>query len=267
MRIDGTHLNHILFQNRGEGVRPSEVAQSLNVPRALGAVPRMADAESGQSLSQTFANEIARRAKAYTDSDGKPKDTSALAAGLADAVEYLRSNYGDDIATAAEAMIMGGTAGGITEKNLGNSLTNVLGMVDRNFGFAAGDATIAKFNGQLNDSINNFFDNGLNERFLATEPGQGLTLSAVKNDLNSRVLAGTRAVADSDGGMEELLKSLKDDLDKTLEEILDENLEELTPENISPEQLSARTSKALNGYAAASGIYADAGPQMLSMSV
>ncbi|MDD4732240.1 MAG: hypothetical protein PHX58_09935 [Desulfovibrio sp.] len=265
MDLNGAHLNHFVYQNRGDGVRPSQVAQSLYAPRSTGRAPRMAEAEAGQSLEQTFANEIARRASAYTDQDGNPRDTSALTAGLADAMGHLRDQYGREVAEAAEAMVMGGTAGGITEKNLGDSLTNVLRMVDRNFGAAAGDATIARFNGALNHSINEFFDNGQTEQFLAVEPGQGLGQSAVRNDLTARVLAETTSNEQAaSGGMQQLLDSLRNDLDEQLEENLPGNGASMQD---TPAGRNGRQSRALNSYAAASGVLADAGPQMLSMNV
>ncbi|MEF2144668.1 MAG: hypothetical protein V3573_04415 [Desulfovibrionaceae bacterium] len=265
MQINGAHLNHFIYQNRGDGVRPSEIAQSLNAQPRLGNTPRMADAESGQSLSRTFAQEIARRAKAHTGQDGQPKDTSALAAGLADAVDYLRTTYGDDVATAAEAMVLGGTSSGITEQNLGDSLTNVLRMVDRNFGFAAGDATIAKFNGSLNDSINEFFDNGQSERFLAAPVGTSTALA----DSKARALAGAELDRNAAGSaLEQMLAGFKEDLDK----ILEEDLNELTPQAQAEQQTEAlqaapSQTRALNAYASASGPAFGNAPQLLSVSV
>lgn len=259
MHINGAHINHFILQNRGTGVRPSEVAQSLNTPRNLGGAPRMPDAEAGQSREQTFANEIARRAKAHTDANGAPKNTGPLASALSKAMDHLRENYGDDVATAAEGMVMGGTAGGITEKNLGDSLTNVLRMVDRNFGFAAGDATMAHFNGSLNTAINDFFDNGKTERFLAAEPGQGLSLSAVKSDLNARVLAETDTnSAKSSDGMEQLLRSLREDLEQTPE----------SPSAGQPTRATdSRRNMALNSYLMAATGQDTPGPQLLSTTI
>ncbi|WP_022662995.1 hypothetical protein [Paucidesulfovibrio longus] len=260
MRIDGTNLNHVMLQNRSRNSGSSLSGTSAG--SVSGVVPRIATATPGQGESETFANEIARRAGAYLDGNGQPKDASTLSAGLTDAMDWLRENFGDDVATAAEGMVLGGTAGGITEENLGNSLTNVLKMVDRNFGIAAGDSAIARFNGGLNDSINGFFDNGRDELFLAvpSKNASGLSQSAVLGDLTDRVLSSSGA-SDAPSGMEQLLDSLKADLDEALQKAQESSNAD---SGFSPK---ARTSQALNGYAAASGLSADSGPALLSMSV
>lgn len=255
MNIDGTQLRHDLLSS-------ASGAQSAAGSSATGAVPRIARVGQDQGESETFANEIARRAEAYLDENGQPKDTSALSAGLADAMDWLRENYGDDLATAAEGMVMGATAGGISEENLGNGLTSVLKMVDRNFGYAAGDAAIARFNGSLNNAINDFFDNGQNERFLAVESGSATSQSSTMGDLTDRVLAGSATSStDAPSGMSQLLDALRADLDETLQ-----RTQERQAAGTDSASTDARTARALDGYAAASGL-SSAGPSLISMNI
>lgn len=265
MNIDGSNLRQSMLLNASGG----QSLAGASTGSLLGSVPRIAQATEGQGESETFANEIARRAEAYLDQNGQPRDTSALAAGLTDAMDWLREQYGDDVATAAEGMVLGSTASGITEENLGNSLTSVLKMVDRNFGIAAGDAAIAKFNGSLNSAINGFFDNGLDEKFLAVEAGaaSGLSQSAVLGDLTARAMSTAQAPAgteDTPSGMEQLLDSLKEDLDEALQKAKENSQESGSMDGTAQ---NLRTARALNGYAAVSSLSADPGQSLLAMSV
>lgn len=60
---------------------------------------------------------------------------------------------------------------GVTEQNLGEAFLDVTRFIDRNFGTEAGDDFLSHLNGSLNDSLNDFFENGLTEQFMAVTVG------------------------------------------------------------------------------------------------
>ncbi|WP_461209162.1 hypothetical protein [Desulfocurvus sp. DL9XJH121] len=125
--------------------------------------------EDVADAAQGFAQDLAlRMAQAAQDGD---KDTSTLASSLAEAMEYIGEEFGSDAATAAMGIVYSKVGQEeIDEDSLGNGLLGVIAFVDRNFGFSGGDKVISRFNGELNDSINEYFDNGLSELFYAQTP-------------------------------------------------------------------------------------------------
>lgn len=101
-----------------------------------------------------------------------------LAASLEDAMRHVADAHGDRAATAFMGLVMKRIGDGtVNEESLGNGLLDGLRFIDRQFGTAAGDSLIARFNGGLNDSLNGFFGNGHDELFIAstTMVGQGDT--------------------------------------------------------------------------------------------
>lgn len=143
--------------------------------------------ENGQLVDASFAQNMMLRLQEQAKAGGEDgKDASGLVAALQDSMDYLRENFGDATATAAIGMVYQNVGdGAITEENLGQGLVAALKFVDRNFGTAAGDQVLAKFNGQLNDQLNAYFDNGANERFLALDPGMSGTLQQVTAALDN----------------------------------------------------------------------------------
>lgn len=135
------------------------------------------------------------KAQAYGDylvlrltqqAEGEDKDASALASALVSAIDTIGAEHGDAAATAAIGMLAKNIGDGeITEENLGNGLLDVLRFTDRNFGFAAGDKLIDSFNGDLNDAINAYFDNGLTEKFYAVESGASTLVQAAPQLVNA----------------------------------------------------------------------------------
>ena len=135
----------------------------------------------GQNASAAFAQNVAQRIEASlakTDrdgqkggSDGKTRDSSQLSASMARAMEFIRSEFGDRAATTTMALVYKGLSKDeITEEQLSQGLLSALSLIDRQFGFAAGDKVIDFFNRDLNQAVNDFFDNGQNEIFFAAEP-------------------------------------------------------------------------------------------------
>lgn len=102
-----------------------------------------------------------------------------LQAALADAVEYVRKQHGDAAATAVMGIMfkeVGDGSGG--EDRLGDALVSALKFIDGNFGIAAGDAAMAKFNGALNEAVNDYYQNGHLEEFYAANGTTGAVKQA-----------------------------------------------------------------------------------------
>lgn len=147
-------------------------AQALSQTFAQSIVSRLAEPENAslQSTEATSGATLADQTSATT------ADTQALEQALASTVDYVRGKFGDKAATAVMAMVYK-QAGDqpITEQSLGQGLLNGLKLIDRQFGFAAGDAYMAHLNSNLNKEVNAYFDNGLMERFMAADSGQAQT--------------------------------------------------------------------------------------------
>ena len=102
-----------------------------------------------------------------------------LQSALADAVEYVRKEHGDDAATAVMGIMfkeVGDGSGG--EDRLGDALVSALKFIDSKFGVAAGDAAMAKFNGALNSAVNDYYQNGRLEEFYAANGTTGTVKQA-----------------------------------------------------------------------------------------
>ncbi|QLA17454.1 hypothetical protein [Desulfolutivibrio sulfoxidireducens] len=171
-----------------------------------GTVVSVSTTSIGREEIEVFASEILRRAEASeneaddagtdgseTDAstDGQDRKGSALASALADAVDFIREEYGSDAATAAMGLVMQNVGdGALTEDSLGDGLVAALKFIDKNLGIAAGDAVMAEFNGALNTAINRYFENGVEEEFVAVET------TAESSDILADTLS--QAVADAD---------------------------------------------------------------------
>lgn len=155
--------------------------------------------ESAQSIttSQVFADEILKR----TADTAKPQDSTGvqdqdqvlnsdqtraqLGAALSGTVDFIRSNYGKDAATASMAIMLKNVNQGAGEEQLGSALLQVVKFMDKNIGIAAGDKVIDQLNGDLNNALNNHFKNGLNEQFIAKTLSPG-SLSNYIGDLRGQ---------------------------------------------------------------------------------
>lgn len=140
--------------------------------------------KTGFHASQTasvFASDLSRRiassSAASVDDAGtesaqmapeKQQQLAKLESALGGSVNYLTDKFGEKAGTAMMALIYKGIGNkDITEESLGNAFLDVTRFVDKNFGIQAGDEFMAHLNGSLNDSLNNFFENGLSEKFIA----------------------------------------------------------------------------------------------------
>ena len=285
MRISGAHMNYGFMhklqqrQDQGEDLGAASALLENRPGRRLGQVAVINPAKDGltpaatalanapgqvkkqtdeQTLGETFANEIIRRMGEVTDENGEAKDTGGLRDQLASTMDWVRDRFGDDTAAAAAGMIIKSTSSGVTEETLGDGLLNVLKFIDRNFGTNAGDQAIAKFNSGINPTLNEFFDNGLNETFHVAESSGGASQSAAGTFAQAAQSAdGT--VADAQDELNDILDKLKGELDNIAQ------LQDLTTqleEQFNPAK--ADVAKALQAYQAAPG---DSGAQFTDMSV
>jgi len=215
------------------------------------------------TLGATFANEIVRRMEETTGEDGQTKDNTDLRHSLGQTMDWVRERFGDETAAAAAGMVLQSTSSGVTEQTLGDGLLNTLKFIDRNFGFAAGDAAIAQFNQGVNTEINEYFDNGKAEMFFAVPapPADGATAT---QDLNTRFFmraaqANTTESKETESLTEKLLADLKKELDEVAE------LQDLTTQlEKSFNPAKANPEAALAAYASAP---VPAEPQFTSMVV
>ena len=188
------------------------VAKTVELP---GKLPE----QSPETVGQTVAGEILRRMQVESDAEGQPKDVSDLRESLGDTLDWISERFGEDAGTAAASMMLSATSGTVDEQAIGDGLLSTLKFIDRNFGYAAGDAAIARFNTGVNRELNEYFDNGLSEVFYAETAGDTAGPSATQ-DLTARFFA--RAVQDSGADdqdaasiTEKLLADLKADLENT----------------------------------------------------
>lgn len=164
------------------------------------------EAQRTHDAATGFATDLTLRISQARDEGDK--DTSSLAAALVDAVDYLGDTFGADTADAAMGIVYSRVGDDeITEDSLGKGLLDVIRFVDRNFGFEGGDEVIARFNGDLNDSLNEYFDNGLSEQFYAVTPQTATIVQAVPSLVESVRAAGDEA---ADAVADLLRESLED---------------------------------------------------------
>lgn len=209
-----------------------------------------------QTLGATVANEIIRRLEgsekgAEQQGEGgeqPPKDSTDLRYALGQTMDWIRDRFGDEAAAAASGMVLSATANEVNEDTLGDGLLNALKFIDRNFGIAAGDSAIAQFNQTVNVELNNYFENGKTELFMAeTTP---VSDQSATQDINTRFFMRAAQAStpfkDTDEltATQKLLDSLKQELDKTAElQNLTTQLEaEFNPTLASPQA-------AINAYA------------------
>ena len=154
------NVTSIAYQPLGFGPTPS--ANDGNRPPAptLAASP-----EHTHKAATGFATDLALRLSQARDGENG-KDASPLAAALVDTMDYIGDEFGADAATAAMGIVYSRVGNGdITEDSLGKGLLDVVRLIDRTFGFEGGDKLLNRFNGDLNDTLNEYFDNGLTEQF------------------------------------------------------------------------------------------------------
>lgn len=122
------------------------------------------------------------------ESEQDSSTRSALAKALDNSMKFIRENFGEEAQAAAMVLVARriDASGDTDEETLSKGLLDVLRMVDRNHGMAAGDSLMSQFNGELNAAINDFFDNGSMEKFYAA--GQKNPVAQAIPDVMSHVM-------------------------------------------------------------------------------
>ncbi len=121
-------------------------------------------------LGKTETGTVEQTAENGSDQEqGKKLDQlRQLEEALGATVNYMTDKYGKDAGTAMIGLVYKSLGGDdINEDTLGKAFLEVTRFIDRNFGIEEGDAFMEHLNGSLNDSLNGFFENGLNEQFMA----------------------------------------------------------------------------------------------------
>ncbi len=118
----------------------------------------------------------------------KQNQLQKLESAFSGTVAYMKNTHGEKAASAMIGIVYKRLGDGeINERTLGDAFLDVTRFIDKNFGTGAGDAFMAHLNGNLNDSMNAFFDNGLNERFMVAsaslEGGSGVDATSMLEDL------------------------------------------------------------------------------------
>jgi hypothetical protein len=141
------------------------------------------------AVAESFAADISRRIAAAGKTTGVqkpgteiPDDQAAheeklsrlgkLESALGGTVSYMAAAHGEKAASAMIGLIYKRLGDGeVNEQTLGEAFLDVTRFIDAAFGTDKGDAFMAHLNGNLNTSMNAFFDNGLNESFMVAPAG------------------------------------------------------------------------------------------------
>lgn len=205
-----------------------------------------------ESLSRTheaaegFATDLSLRLS--TQAGNEDKDGSSLAGSLLDAIDFIAEEYGSDTATAAMGIVYSRIGEGeITEDSLGNGLLDVIRFMDRDHGIEAGDKVMSRFNGALNDAMNEYFDNGLTEKFYAVTPQTGTVAQAVSQMVDR------------------VQQSFGEELAQNVSDLLQDSLEDgLNMTNLRKGIARAKNHLAVNGEPGAASLLAHAAQDALS---
>jgi hypothetical protein len=104
----------------------------------------------------------------------KTAQLEKLESSLSGAVSYMTEHYGEKAGTVMMALVYKRTGEAApTEESLGQAFLDVTRFIDANFGLSEGDKFLEYLNGDLNKSLNAFFDNGLEESFFALDSAGG----------------------------------------------------------------------------------------------
>lgn len=206
---------------RTSGLSPDKTADvfGADIVRRTSVVPAAVTPDTpvtpvtpGTTGTSTDATTGAASTVAATPTDA---EREALSGALSGSVRWVADKFGDAAATAVMGIVYKRVGDGpVTEDALGEGLLDALRFVDRQFGTASGDAFMAQLNGDgLNDALNDYFDNGLSERFLVAGAGN-LADDAVQGaEAAKATLVQQAAEEDGDGGadaMQSLLDMLRE---------------------------------------------------------
>lgn len=189
---------------RTSGLSPDKTADvfGADIVRRTSVVPAVSTDTNGTSTDATTG----AASTAPTDAERE-----ALSGALSGSVQWVADKFGDAAATAVMGIVYKSIGDGpVTEDALGEGLLNALRFVDRQFGTASGDAFMAQLNGGgLNDALNDYFDNGLSERFLVAGAGN-LADDAVQGAEAAKATLVQQAAEGDGGGGTDAMQSLLD---------------------------------------------------------
>jgi len=199
-----------------------------------------ASLERTHEAAEGLASDLTLRLTSY--SQDEDKDSSSLASSLIDSIDYIAQEFGSDAASAAMGIVTAGIGEGeINEDALGNGLLNVIRFMDRNFGIEGGDKVMAQFNGELNDAMNDYFDNGLTEKFYAVTSETSTISQAVSSIVT------------------DLQEAYGEDLAQTVSDLIQDNLEDgLTMSNLRQGIAQAKNELAANAAPGSAAFLAQA---------
>ncbi|MDL2307012.1 hypothetical protein LJC48_03170 [Desulfovibrio sp. OttesenSCG-928-C06] len=151
--------------------------------------------ELSRRISQSSANKVADAAAPDVEAAAKPgADKQAqlqkLESSIKSTVDYIADKHGEKAGTAVMGIMLKRLGEeDITEENLGDAFLDAIRFVDKNFGIEAGDEFMSHLNGSLNDSLNEFFDNGFSEQFIAVTNGKVNAAQTLDTGANSQKVA------------------------------------------------------------------------------
>lgn len=215
----------LLGGSRTSGVR----ATRLNVSASsVNTADQFADLIASKTVLPKNTSEIQEGA---AENGQTSKDPSELADALANAADFIESKFGHDAATAFKGIVISNSGDQINEDSLGNGLLKSIQFIDRNFGFTAGDQVMDHFNSNLNNAMNDYFENGLQEHFFATSPGATAKITLQNTFAQVSQEFGQEAAKNIESLIEQVLEEKGNSLD-SLKEGLEKGLteaEKLTP--------------------------------------
>lgn len=251
MIIQANHLNYNYMQKLQAQQRTGHAfgqgtAQKQTGPAMAPRIARTPDAGAPdkseiQDRVDVFGDLMGRYLNGFTDEKGETKDSTSLVSSLENTVRWIEERYGKDAATASMGMIVQSASNGQSEEGIGNGLLNVLKMVDRNFGIAAGDEAIAKFNSGINEELNGFFENGANEVFFASTSAPAGETAGISSQF---FVEAQKAEEES----EESVDPTKELLDMLLEDIEQQGGIESTKEALDEQARQTGMQQALAAY-------------------
>ncbi len=156
-----------------------DATEDTSATFAADIISRISHTSAGNSSTDTIP------ADSTTENAEAPKSTTDLEASLQRAAAHVADKYGKEAATAVMGMVYKGIGSGeVTEESLGAGLLDAVRFIDSNFGMAEGDDFMAFLNDDLNAEMNDYFDNGLTERFFASAPGTESIAQSVSSALS-----------------------------------------------------------------------------------
>lgn len=129
----------------------------------------------------------------HTGAEQSPKEktplagkAAELATSLSKAASWLEERFGAGVRGAFVGRVLGAAANAKGDESaFAEGLLDAVRVVDKRFGFEAGDQVMAFFNEDLNKAVNGYFDNGVNEVFFAVQAKpEALVLSLKKTAPN-----------------------------------------------------------------------------------